>query len=59
MRKEYRVVESIGPYFNRRFEVQEKYSYYDKGQRKESWHMVFDSTSRERCEEVMKRRQSE
>ena len=59
MAKEYRIKEGIGQYWNKRFEVQEKYSYYENGKRYISWHTVFTSTDKNRCEEIMKRYQTE
>ena len=53
MAKEYRIKEGIGHYWNKRFEVQEKYSYYENGKHVISWHTVFTSTDIKRCEEVM------
>ena len=55
---EYRIKETIGSYFNRRFEVQKKYTYYENGEMKEGWLEVFHSPDRKRCEEVLARRQS-
>lgn len=54
--REYRIRESIGNYWNKRYIVQEKYSYYENGKKVESWHMVFSSPEYERCEEVLQRR---
>lgn len=59
MEKEYIIKEGIGQYWNKRFEVQEKYSYYENGKYVISWHTVFTSTDKKRCEEVMKRYQTE
>ena len=59
MAKEYRIKEGIGQYWNKRWEVQEKYFYYENGERVILWHTVFTSTDKNRCEEVMKRYQTE
>ena len=59
MLKEYRIKEGIGQYWNKRWEVQEKYSYYENGKRVISWHTVFTSTDKKRCENVMKRQHTE
>lgn len=59
MAKEYRIKEGIGQYWNKRWEVQEKYFYYENGERVTSWHTVFTSTDKNRCEEAMKRYQTE
>lgn len=56
---EYRIKETIGSYNNRRFEVQEQYTYYENGEMKKGWLEVFHSPDRERCEEVLARRQSQ
>lgn len=52
---EYRIVESYGSHFNKRWEVQEKYSYYENGERISSWHMVFHSQDKTECEKVMQK----
>ena len=59
MLKEYRIKEGFGQHWNKRWEVQEKYFYYENGERITSWHTVFTSTDKNRCEEVMKRYQTE
>ena len=59
MAKEYRIKEGIGQYWNKRWEVQEKYFYYENGERVTSWHTVFHDRDKNRCEEVMKRYQTE
>ncbi len=51
----YRLVEGIGQYFNKRWEVQERYSYYENGDKVESWHTVFTSKDKIRCQEVLNR----
>ena len=58
MVKEYRVKEGIGQYWNKRWEVQEKYSYYENGERVILWYTVFTSTDKKRCKEVMKHYQT-
>ena len=55
MEKEYRIVEGIGQYFNKRWEVQEKYSYYENHEKSISWHTVFHSMDKKRCEEVLQK----
>lgn len=55
MEKEYRIVEGIGQYFNKRWEVQEKYSYYENGEKIISWHTVFHSKDKKLCEEVLQK----
>lgn len=56
--KEYRIKETVGSYWNRQYEVQEKYTYYDNEVKKQGWFQVFHSRDRSRCEEVLKRLQS-
>lgn len=56
---EYRIKETIGSYFNRRFEVQNKYTYYENGEMKDGWIEVFHSPDRKRCEEVLARRKTQ
>lgn len=51
----YRLVEGIGQYFNKRWEVQERYSYYENGKKVESWHTVFTCKDKSRCKEVLNR----
>lgn len=48
----YRMVEGIGGYMNKRWEIQEKYKYLHKDRWVEAWHMVFWSSDKARCEEV-------
>lgn len=50
---EYRIIEGIGRYWNKRYELQEKYSYYEKGEKIYSWHTVFASPDRKRCEDAL------
>ena len=56
--KEYRIIEGMGRFWNKQYKVQEKYSYYENGERVYSWHTVFTSPDRKRCEVVLARRQS-
>ena len=53
--KEYRMVEGIGNYWNRRWEIQEKYKYFENGEWIEAWHMIFWSSDKARCEEVFEK----
>lgn len=55
---EYRIKETMGSYFNRRFEVQKQYTYYENGEMKEGWLEVFHSPDKKRCEEVLARRKT-
>lgn len=59
MIKIYRIKKTIGPYWNRRWEVQEQYTYYENGELITSWYEIFHSSDRKMCEEVMKKRISE
>lgn len=51
----YKLVEGIGQYWNRRYEVQEKYSYYENGKKVTAWHTVFHSSDKKKCEEALKK----
>lgn len=53
--KKYRVVEGYGTYFNKRWEVQEQYFYYENGEKVTSWHTVFHSKDKKMCDNVMKK----
>lgn len=57
--KEYRLIEGIGQHWNKRWEIQEKYSYYENGKKVIAWHTVFHSTDKKRAEEVLKKYQTE
>ena len=50
---EYRIIEGIGQYWNKRYELQEKYSYYEKCEKIYSWRTVFTSPDRKRCEDAL------
>lgn len=53
---EYRIIENYGRYFNKRYEVQEKYSYINEnGEKIEAWHMVYHSTDKNKCIETMEK----
>ena len=58
-KKEYRITEGYGQYSNKRWEVQEKYSYYEDGKWIEAWHMVFHSEDKNKCMEVMEKYKTE
>ena len=54
--KEYRITEGYGNYFNKRWEVQEKYFYCDSnGEMIKSWHTVYHSTNKNDCLEVLEK----
>lgn len=55
----YRLIEGIGRFWNKLYKVQEKYSYYENGEKVYSWHTVYTSPDREKCEVVLARRQSQ
>ena len=57
--KEYRLIEGIGGFWNKQYKVQEKYSYYENGEKVYNWHTLFTSPDRKRCEVVLARRQSQ
>lgn len=50
--KEYRMVEGIGNHWNRRWEIQEKYKYFENGEWIEAWYMIFWSSDKVRCGEM-------
>lgn len=56
---EYRLIEGIDRFWNKQYKVQEKYSYYENGEKVYSWHTVFTSPDRKRCEVVLARRQNQ
>ena len=51
----YRITKGIGQNWNLRYEVQEKYKYYENGWIY-NWHMVFHSIELENCIEVYNKR---
>lgn len=53
--RQYRMVEGIGSYWNKRWEIQEKYKYYENGEWVYSWYLVFWSSDKARCEEVFEK----
>ena len=53
---EYRIVEGIGRFWNKQYQLQKKYSYYEKGEKIYSWYIVFTSQDRKMCEEALARR---
>ena len=53
---EYKVVQAYGRFNELRWEVQEKYYYYNEdGEKIEAWHMVFHSSDKTRCMKVMEK----
>lgn len=57
--KKYRLIEGIGQYWNKRWEVQEQYSYYEGEEKIVAWHTVFHSADKTLCENVLKRYKTE
>ena len=57
--KEYRLIEGIGRFWNKQYKLQEKYYYYENGEKVYSWHTVFASSDRKMCDEVLARRQTQ
>lgn len=55
----YRLVEGLGSYFNRRYEVQERYSYYEGKEQVTSYHMVCFSSDYEIAKKMYMRRLEE
>lgn len=56
---EYRIIEGYGNHFNKRWEVQEKYSYYENGEKIIAWHTVYHSPNKNDCIEVMRKYETE
>jgi hypothetical protein len=56
---EYRVTEIYGRYFDKKWAVQHKYSYYHNGNKIESWHTFFSCTDRDKCIEVMEKHKTQ
>lgn len=52
----YRLIEGYGRYMERRYEVQEKYSYIENGETVISYHMVCHSTDLEMAKKMYERR---
>ena len=48
----YRVVDGYGPYMNKRYEIQEKYSYCENDELVQSWHMIFYAPELNLCLET-------
>lgn len=53
---EYRIVEGIGRFWNKQYQLQKKYSYYEKGEKVYSWYIVLTSPDRKWCEEALAKR---
>ena len=51
--KKYRLIEGIGQYWNKRWEVQESYTYFENGELVHSWYTVFNSSDKNRAQEVL------
>lgn len=49
------MVEGIGNYFNKRWEIQEKYRYFENENWIEAWRTVFWCNDKTKCEEVFKK----
>lgn len=58
MNKEYRIKETFGNHFEKRFSVQEKYVYYEHGNKIEAWKNVVNG-SIEFCNECLNKYQNE
>lgn len=57
--RKYRMVEGIGSHWNKRWEIQEKYKYFENGEWVYSWHLVFWSSEKrdaKKCLRNIKRR---
>ena len=53
---EYRIVEGIGRFWNKQYQLQKKYSYYENGEKIYSWYIVFTSPDRKMCEQALAKR---
>lgn len=53
--RQYRMVEGIGSHWNKRWEIQEKYKYFENGEWVYFWYLVFWSSEKARCEEVFEK----
>ena len=53
--EKYRLVQCYGGYSQLRYEIQEKYSYYDNGNKVESWRLVCWSSDRLKAKEMFMR----
>lgn len=51
--KKYRLIEGYGQYWNKRWEVQESYTYIKNGELIHSWYPVFNSSDKNRAREVL------
>jgi hypothetical protein len=50
--KKYRLVSGMGQYMNTRFEIQERYKYYESDKWVYSWHLIYHSSDIENCIKV-------
>lgn len=50
----YRLVKGIGRYWNERWEIQERYQYYDKNKRIIAWHTICVFSDKQLAEEHFK-----
>lgn len=57
--RQYRMVEGIGSYWNKRWEIQEKYKYFENDEWVHSWHLVFWSSNKAKCEEKLEKYKKE
>lgn len=53
MNKEYKIVQGIGQHWNTRWELLEKYFYYEDDKKVESWNCVFHSKDRKLVENAL------
>lgn len=51
----YRLIKTIGPYWNTRWTVQEQYRYYENGKWITAWSDYFHSGDLQMCREALKR----
>ena len=57
--RQYRMVEGIGSHWNKRWEIQEEYKYFENDEWVHSWHLVFWSSNKTKCEEKLEKYRKE
>jgi len=54
--KKYRLVFGIGQHMNSRYEIQERYKYYENDNWIYSWYLIFHSVELKNCIEIWNKR---
>ena len=52
----YRLISGIGQYMNKRYEIQEKYKYYENDKWIYSWHLIYHSSELKNCIDIWNKR---